>query len=145
MKLFTDAEKSQIASLLDNVAETFAQPLYYYKQKDTLTLSADGNFNYAYGQNQANVVQTTEFVSGVISGRIYYPDPNKYQYLQPNIPITSKPTQARLKLNVSDYETIKDAKHFILPDGQTYNLVSSLRPIGPFSIHYISIILESAK
>lgn len=149
--LLTDEQKSQAESLLNDLHDTYKKKIFYFKEREVLTLSASSNFNYIYGEDGNDVNKTTEIVSGYFMGRILWLDPiaKKYPnftYQNENIPMLINKNIARLKVDVQGYEIIKNSKQIKLPDDRIYKVQSSPKPIGAFdNLNYYSILLESLE
>ena len=146
MLILSASDKAEYESALNDLHSSLAQAFFYLKERNLLTLSADGNFNNAYGNEQPSVTSTSVISSGMISGRIAWVPLVPHRLLNPypdsNIALQERKTLAELKISLTDYEVIKDAKRIKLTDGNVYVVRSAPQPIGQFNLLYKRIALE---
>lgn len=149
MDLFSEAEKAQFSSYIDDIHDTFKMTILYFKEQDVLTLSSNQNFNYVYDENQSGVTKTTQIHSGTFDARVQYFDPVKIrmsqQYPVGNLPVIMDKTYARIKLKKDDYDAIFNGIVKIKMDGLTFEILNVPQMHGLFDNNYVSVLVSSVK
>lgn len=143
MSLLTDAEKTQINSIFDELHDTFKRTVTVYRIGKTALVATDSSFNGIYEKTlgkQGN--SKPAYTTTTISARIKYfskaelagPD------LQGQTGIYIPSGTVRLKVTAADYESLKGAEKIEI-DGQLYKLLAMPVAIGPFGVNHWAIYL----
>jgi len=144
--LISDSDKYDLQKAFNEVHETFARPVYYFKEAKTVVLSTNPSYNSIYGQN-ASINQTVKKVvqSGQFSARITYDtDRAEATLASPEIDSQLKlrlpDAYVRLKVDPSGYETLKQTKRVDF-DGRRFSVESDVRPHGLFKPSFYTFFL----
>ena len=146
MKYFTDTEKADFGTVLDDLHETFAQNVVFYRERNILTISSDTNFNYVYQDSQAGVTSTTQVHSGLLDARISYLSPGKQDFPLPDFNIDNSKTYVRIRTKLSNLSVLDEIKELHL-DGLKYEVASAPKPhsLFPNTTKYVDVIFSSIK
>jgi hypothetical protein len=144
--LLSNAEKSALNSVFDDIHETFARDIIVYKDASQIVIITDPNFNPLYntGGQTTSVINTPVYKT--FKARIQYNDDIKKEYWEEykanaQIKLQEVVGTVRIKIRVDDYEYIKDGRRFDL-DGARYVLNSSNRPHGLFGVRFQTLYLK---
>jgi hypothetical protein len=69
---FTSAEKLEFSNLFNDLHDTFAYPIYIFKQRDELVITDNPNHSYVWDNAPTNTQTTSTLVSGTFNARILY-------------------------------------------------------------------------
>ena len=144
--LISDSEKNLLQKAFDSVHDTFARPIYYFKEAQTVVLQTSPSFNSIYGQNNLKTETIKKVVqSGSFNARITYDTDKTNSYISdPEIDSQLKLRMpdgyVRIKVDSSGYNTIKETKRVIFDD-RTFSIESDVRPHGLFKPSYYTFFL----
>ena len=144
--LLTDAEKDDLQKSFNDLHDTFARPVYYFKEAKTIVLSTNPGFNSIYQQNsiQSNTVKKV-IQSGSFNARITYDtDRSQTQINSPEIDSQLKlklpDGYVRIKVDMSGYNTLTTTKRVDF-DNRRFSIESDVRPHGLFEPNYYTFFL----
>lgn len=139
--LLTNDEKNYVDSLFDDLHDTFKTTIYAFVEEAT-TVEPDLNYNPLYNRtvNQSKAVTNIVKVKYPIEARVFYQRLTEEERLA-DASIPSSNDNCRLKIRVSDYETLKKAST-IEVNGENYKLDSKNNYIGPFSKNYVMVNIQ---
>jgi hypothetical protein len=144
--LISDSDKQALQNAFNDVHDTFARPIYYFKEAKTVVLSTNPSYNPIYQQNsfqKSTVKKVTQ--SGSFSARIKY-DTDKSEGT-----VSSHEIDSQLKLRVPDgyvrikvdedgYNYLKTTKRLDF-DGRRFSVESDVRPHGLFKPSFYTFFL----
>lgn len=144
--LIPDSEKRLLQKAFDDVHDTFARPVYYFKESKKVILQTNPQFNSIYGQN-TDLKETVQKIvhSGQFSARIMYDTDKANSYLNdPEIDSQLKlrlpDGYVRMKVDASGYAIVKETKRIVF-DQRTFSIESDVRPHGLFKPNYYTFFL----
>jgi hypothetical protein len=153
--LFTDQEKTNLASLISDIADTWDRDIIVYKSpSEVVAFSNEESFN-RFSKNNFNLLTNPQnnFLRYVIKGRILYDPKLKDAFLTPYSSAGTDDSQlklknvdgiVRVKIRKEFYEIFSDAKQFDL-DGFRFNIEGLGRPHGLFDVDYYTFYLRILK
>lgn len=150
-------EKMAYQADLANVHDIFKRPFLIYRQAERVVMSENLQFNYAYGDNQADSDTVSYNInSGIFSARIWYMpgmSANKMSLTtstsdrefsargEPQLRFNNDKNYIRLKLDISGYGFIKGCKTVQIDSGN-YNVFSAYEIHGLFVPQFYNVWLE---
>ena len=143
---FDEIEKANLEKYIDDIHDTFARDVYYFKEAKNIVLKTSQTFNPIYGQNNptfTNIKKVSQ--SGVFKARIKY-DTDKSESLlaSPEIDSPLKIRHpdglVRIKVNQEGKEILGKTKRLEF-DGRRFSVESDVRPHGLFSPKYFTYFL----
>lgn len=149
--LISDSYRNAMRSAMQDIHDTFARPIYYFKEAKTVVLSTQPSFNPIYQQNAVSK-QTFKRViqSGSFNARIQY-DTDKSTDQFSNYQVDSQlklklpDGYVRIKVDASGYEQLKATKRLDF-DGRRFSVESDVRPHGLFKPqHYTFYLLPTEE
>lgn len=143
MSFLTDAEKTAINSVFDELHDTFKRSITVYRIGKSALVATDASFNGMYEKTlgkQGGAKPT--YTKTTIYARIKYfskaelagPD------LQGQTGVYIPSGTVRLKVTAADYESLKGAEKIEI-DGQLYKLLAMPVAVGPFGVNHYAIYL----
>jgi hypothetical protein len=144
--LLTDSEKGELQNAFDDLHDTFARPVYYFKEAKTVVLSTNPSFNAIYQQNNIQKTTVTKVIqSGSFNARITYDADRSQSYMSsPEIDSQLKlklpDGSVRIKVDQSGYNTLKTTKRIDFDD-RRFSIESDVRPHGLFKPSYYTFFL----
>jgi hypothetical protein len=142
----TDSEKSAMQSVFQDLHDTFARPIYYYKEAKKVVLSTNPKFNSIYQQNIAPKKTVQRIVqSGSFNARIQYDtDRSEATFEDPSVDsqlkIKMPDGYVRIKVDSDGHEILKSAKRLEF-DERRFSVESDVRPHGLFTPNYYTYFL----
>lgn len=138
--LLTAAEKAALVADLNQVVETFLQPLTVYQEGSRTVVNSNPNFNPIEDWQQNNTTVTSTPVFSTISGRILWDRQQEWKFSRTPIEAQFKAKDAtrqavRLKVDASGNALLKTAKEVQI-DGVLLYPDSQPRPHGLFGTDY---------
>jgi len=137
----SDAEKSAISDVFDDIHDTFARDIYIYKKGMTVLVALTDDYNSLYETEEDYVSDTPELTRYTTQARIRYGAGANAEVGTPtdaSVALTWPIDVVRLKVNATARSLIYAAEKIEL-DGYLYDLISEAAPIGPFSINYFTL------
>ena len=147
MDLFTATEKAEIASLQDDVFDTFKEKIVIFQTPlETYVATTNTNFNFAFEDQQPLNNVTYTIVSGQFDATIEYVDQQDNQQLNKidNSRITTTDGYVRICVSGDANNYLKDAKNITF-DGDSFVIVSDKRPRGIFVRKYFDYFLQKPE
>jgi hypothetical protein len=149
--LIPESEKTLLQEAFNDLHDTFARPVYYFKESKKVIIQTNPSYNPIYGQGQ----QFTESIKNVIdsgsfNARITYDTDKANSYINdPEIDSQLKlrlpDGYVRIKVDASGYNVIKKTKRVVF-DERTFSIESDVRPHGLFTpSHYTFFLLPTEK
>lgn len=69
---FTAAEKLEFSNLFNDLHQTFAYPIYAFKQRNELVITDNPNHSYVWDDAPTNTQTVSTLVSGTFNARVLY-------------------------------------------------------------------------
>lgn len=142
----TDSQKSAMQSVFQDLHDTFARPIYYFKEAKKVVLSTTPTFNSIYQQQSAPQKTVTKVVqSGSFNARIQY-DTDKSEgslnddKIDSQLKIRMPDGYVRIKVDEQGYSHLKNTKRLEF-DGRRFSVESDVRPHGLFTPNYYTFYL----
>ena len=151
--LLSDSEKDALQNAFNDIHDTFARPIYYFKEAKTVVLNTSPSYNPIYGQttNQSPQQRTIKNVvqSGQFSARITYDTDRAESYVtSPEIDSQLKlrlpDGYVRIKVDASGNDIIQKTKRVDF-DGRRFSVESDVRPHGLFKPTYYTFFLTPTE
>lgn len=142
----SDSQKSAMQSVFQDLHDTFARPIYYYKEAKKVVLSTQPSFNSIYQQQsvpQTSVKKITQ--SGSFNARIQYDTDRSETSLNDDeinsqLKIRMPDGYVRIKVDEEGYGHLRDTKRLEF-DGRRFSVESDVRPHGLFTPNYYTFFL----
>ena len=144
--LISASERVALNATMEDIHDTFAREITFFKEASQIVIITDPNFNPLY--NTAG--QTTSYVNTPVyktfKVRIQYNDDIGKKYwsesgLASQIKLEAVVGSVRIKIRAEDYEYIKDGRRFDV-DGKRFVLNSTFRPHGLFDNQFYTMYLK---
>jgi hypothetical protein len=140
--LVTEDQKNEYSDVFNQIHDTFARPINYWKTPKRLVVASSPSYNFIY-DNQEAIEYSVVPESGVFYGRILWADQSK---LAGNANIREEifDNSCRVKLKAESIG-IFDAVEQIEIDGRIVQKFASSRPHGLFNIDYYTIYFKESS
>lgn len=141
----TNAQKTYINSVFDNVHETFAREIKVYMNPEVTIITASPTFNALYDADVANPSYEPQYTtkSYTFKARIHYM--SQEQSIFPGADAQQRIVYPvgtiKIKVPLSAFEYLKEARRIEF-EGRRYSIVSDYKPFGIFGPKYYSFILS---
>lgn len=142
--LITQEQKDIYSDILNDLHDTFARAIVFYKEPEQMILSSDPNYN-PYYNNSRNIQYVQE--SGIIGGRILYNKQLEKNYSTPeggedsSFRFVAPDGFVRVKIRKEDWEIFKDVTDITF-DGLHFENYKTPRPHGLFDVKYYTLYLK---
>ena len=146
--LFSDSDKSEIASNLLHLHDTFGRDIVVYKEAQKVIVSTDPNYNHLYNSAGSSTTSVKNVpVRKVFKARIRYSSDRSLEFYgeansQVKVNRSDSGNDVRIKLKAEDYNYIKGAKRLEL-DGRMFHVDSDGRAHGLFdTVQFYTLFLR---
>lgn len=140
MSYLSATEKTGISELFDTLHDTFDTTIYAFIEEPTFVDFEEEDYNPFYDQVESESQGLVVKQRYEISARVKYERWNSDD-VDNDTGLPTSENIVRIKINLEDYETIKQASVIEIND-DNYSLVSDDEKIGPFSLNYIQVYLR---
>tara|TARA_R100000808_G_scaffold4839_1_gene15262 strand:+ start:19314 stop:19760 length:447 start_codon:yes stop_codon:yes gene_type:complete len=145
--LLTDAQKTAIANVFDDMHDTFARDITVYQKKNKIFVATNDTYNALYKRIKDAKTTRTEVTSTTVKARILYVDKQIERDMgglkaQINVPLSEG--IVRIKIEKSGYDLFKKAQEVEI-DGARYNIISDDSAIGPFVVKFYTLYLQRSN
>jgi len=147
MNLITPLQKTYYQAAIDDLHDTFARNVVFWKDPDRILVAEEANFNYFYrGDNQPSVQETVTPVSGVFPVRIRWGNPNTFDAPAESLPIKAEVdnTLCRLKMKPDAFAFINGYQRIDV-DGRACDLQGFSQPHGLIDVQYITVFVKERQ
>ena len=144
--LISDAQKTTIKAIIDDIHETFARTITVYEEGERVLIAASSTYNGIYGKTAGGGSSVSKtVVSHSIKARIKYMqvDENNLADGQINsqLDISLINGSVRITVDSSGYDILREAKRCEF-EGRKYEIVSKGQPTGIFGPQYFHFFLK---
>lgn len=141
--LLTDAQKSEIASVFDDIHDTFKRTITIYREGEAVLININDSNNSLYDRGLDSTRTTQSLEKYTTSARIKYYGEHGVEELSGDTGSNLEFPYGtiRLKIDETAYNLISSAKKIDV-DGQLYRLRSGAARTGPFSAEYYVVYLQ---
>lgn len=139
--LFSNNEKNEITSWLDDVHDTFVRDVYaFVEEKQTADVDTNYNPLYKRYKDESKGVTDKILTKYTISARVHYYKKGEEDVLD-DTGLPSSENVIRLKVDNAGKEKLKIAS-FVEVDGNKCSIVSDPEGIGPFQNNYYKVYVK---
>jgi len=150
--LFTQAEKLQFSDYFNDLHDTFARPIFMFKQRDELVVTDNPNHSYVWDDAPNNTQTISTLVSGTFNARILYSNKQNKEFLstrqrnggEDQIGAETFGGDVRLKLDMTGAAFIGDAQR-VKFDDSLFEISTEARPHGLFEPKWKTFYLKRAN
>lgn len=144
--LLSDADKTNIGNVFDDMQDTFARPVTVFQRENQIFVSTNSTYNALYGRLKNSTTTRAKVSSTIVMARI------KYEQNQREIDIPGSRAQVnvplgegvvRVKLEQVGYDLFKKATNIEI-DGEAFRIVSDASKVGPFTVKFYTLYLRRA-
>jgi len=145
--LISDAQKTTIKAIIDDIHETFARTITVYEDGErVLIASASSTYNGIYGRTEGgNSSLTRNFKSHTLKARIKYITAKDESLadgqINSQLDISLINGSVRITVDTAGYGILKEAKRCEF-EGRKYEIVSRGLPTGIFGPQYYHFFLK---
>lgn len=143
----TDAQKTALADVFNDMHDTFARTITVYKKKNKIFVATNETYNALYKRVKDGGTTRSEVTSTDVAARILYVDKQIERDMgglkaQLNVPLSEG--IVRIKIEKSGYELFKKAEEVEI-DGARYNIISDDSVVGPFIVKFYTLYLQRSN
>ncbi len=145
MSFFTEEEKAEAVSMLNEAFNTFKEQIYVYQSPEQTVISTDPNYVWSFGNDQPDIQVTNTTQSGVFWATVEYMNNESLQRIDHSIfneSILSKQGLVRISVSgVEAFNFLKKAEKITFDD-QNFKVVSDLQRRGLFTRDFSDLWLS---
>ena len=138
-----------MANVFGTLHDTFARPIYIFKQRDETIITENPNHNFIWEQAPSNTETKSVIVSGMFTARILYGKEQKEQnFISPKVGGAEDQIAARLdmgevriKLDATGAAFLGSATR-VKFDDEVFQILTSKRPHGLFDPKWYTFFLK---
>lgn len=148
--LLTDAEKAELEAITQDVADTFARPIVYYKFPQEVVLVESSNHNFLYEGAGSNTSIQYVQQSGIMNARILHGKKQDLASLRILGNLAGgdhallQEGECRIKIDATGKAIFENAQRVIIDD-EPYEFNSARRPHGLFSPKFMTYYLKKTS
>lgn len=144
--LISDAQKTTIKAIIDDIHETFARTITVFEEGERVLISASSTYNGIYGKTQGgNSSVSRTVVSHTLKARIKYIDAKEETLadgqINSQLDISLINGSVRITVDGAGYDILREAKRCEF-EGRKYEIVSKGQPTGIFGPQYYHFFLK---
>ena len=144
--LISDAQKTTIKAIIDDIHETFARTITVYEEGERVLIAASSTYNGIYGKTEGgNSSVSKTIVSHSIKARIKYIDAKDESLadgqINSQLDISLINGSVRITVDGNGYDILREAKRCEF-EGRKYEIVSKGQPTGIFGPQYYHFFLK---
>ncbi len=144
--LISDAQKTTIKAIFDDIHETFARTITVYEEGERVLIAASSTYNGIYGKTQGGGSSVSKtIVSHTLKARIKYIDAKEENLsdgqINSQLDISLINGSVRIAVDGAGYDILREAKRCEF-EGRKYEIVSKGLPTGIFGPQYYHFFLK---
>ena len=144
--LISDAQKTTIKAVFDDIHETFARTITVFEEGERVLIAASSTYNGIYGKTQGgNSSVSRTVVSHTLKARIKYIDAKEESLadgqINSQLDISLINGSVRITVDGAGYDILREAKRCEF-EGRKYEIVSKGQPTGIFGPQYYHFFLK---
>lgn len=144
--LIPDSDKNEIASVFDDIHDTFARDITVFQRENEIFVATNGTYNALYSRIKDQQSTRSKVTSTTVKGRILYQQEQKEIGLpgaraQVNVPMAEG--SVRVKIDEAGYKLFAKASKIEI-DGEVFRITSDPSKVGPFTVKFYTIYLRRA-
>tara|TARA_E500000318_G_scaffold109916_3_gene124053 strand:- start:261 stop:719 length:459 start_codon:yes stop_codon:yes gene_type:complete len=144
--LISDAQKTTIKAIIDDIHETFARTITVYEEGERVLIAASSTYNGIYGKTEGgNSSVSRTVVSHALKARIKYIDAKEEMLadgqINSQLDISLINGSVRITVDSDGYDILREAKRCEF-EGRKYEIVSKGQPTGIFGPQYFHFFLK---
>lgn len=144
--LISDAQKTTIKAIIDDIHETFARTITVFEEGERVLIAASSTYNGIYGKTQGgNSSVSRTVVSHTLKARIKYIDAKEESLadgqINSQLDISLINGSVRITVDGAGYDILREAKRCEF-EGRKYEIVSKGQPTGIFGPQYYHFFLK---
>jgi hypothetical protein len=140
--LLTSSQKQEYSNVFNDIHDTFARPIKYWKTPRRIVISSSPNYNFIY-DDQDSIEYITVPDSGSFEGRILWGDPSKTMD-NANIKEEILGNTCRVKLKKEFVDIFEGAEQVEI-DGRLVQKIGSSRPHGLFDVNFYTLFFKETN
>ena len=142
----TDAQKTSIKSIIDDLHETFARNITIYEEGERVLIAASSQYNGVYGNTGGGTSSVSRtIVSHTVKARIKYMNAKEENFSDGNVDSQLSQEimdgEVRVTVDASGFAILKEAKRCEF-EGRKYTIGSKGNPNGIFGPQYYHFMLK---
>jgi hypothetical protein len=144
--LISDAQKTAIKAIIDDIHETFARTITVYEEGERVLIAASSTYNGIYGKTQGGSSSVSRtVVSHTLKARIKYIEAKEENLadgqINSQLDISLINGSVRIAVDGAGYDILREAKRCEF-EGRKYEIVSKGQPTGIFGPQYYYFFLK---